>query len=147
MLDCSQNWTSKAKMICQSPPEFVRSVTPIGTRVGRFCPSHYCQPPGFKKLHLWNLVFWNSFSECLLIKSLNFFQSLQFLGPIRLQVRNLRAWHDCTEHFGFSAYLYDETNIKECDMYIGTSKDMERLHPQHYVQILWWSFTSPLILL
>ena len=49
MLDCSQNWTSKAKMNCQSPPEFVRSVTPIGTRVGRFCPSHYCQPPRIQK--------------------------------------------------------------------------------------------------
>ena len=27
------------------PPEFGRSVNPIRTRVGRICPSHYCQPP------------------------------------------------------------------------------------------------------
>ena len=31
-------------------PEFSRSVNPIRTRVGKFCPSHYCLPPGFKKL-------------------------------------------------------------------------------------------------
>ena len=33
------------------PPKFGRSVNPIQTRAGgRLCPSHYCQPPGFKKL-------------------------------------------------------------------------------------------------
>ena len=32
-----------------SPPEFGRSVNPIQTRVGMFCPSHYCQPPRFQK--------------------------------------------------------------------------------------------------
>ena len=31
-------------------PEFGRSVNPIQTMGGRLCPSHYCQPPGFKKL-------------------------------------------------------------------------------------------------
>ena len=29
--------------------EFGRSVNPIQTRVGRFCPSHYCQPPRILK--------------------------------------------------------------------------------------------------
>ena len=32
------------------PPEFGRSVNLIKTKGGRLCPSHYCQPPGFKQL-------------------------------------------------------------------------------------------------
>ena len=31
------------------PLEFGRSVNPIGTRVGRFCPSYHCQPPRIPK--------------------------------------------------------------------------------------------------
>ena len=33
----------------QSSLGFGRSVNPIQTRVGRFCPSHYCQPPRIQK--------------------------------------------------------------------------------------------------
>ena len=32
-----------------APPEFGRSVNPIQIRGGRFCPSHYCQPPWIQK--------------------------------------------------------------------------------------------------
>ena len=34
-------WGSK------SPPEFDRSINPIGSRVCRFCPSHYRDAAGF----------------------------------------------------------------------------------------------------
>ena len=34
----------------RAPPEFGRSVNPIQTRGARLYPSHYCQPPEFKKL-------------------------------------------------------------------------------------------------
>ena len=34
----------------RAPSEFGRTVTPIQTRGGRLCPSHYCQPHGFKRL-------------------------------------------------------------------------------------------------
>ena len=41
----------------RAPPEFGRSVNPIRTRVGRFRPSRYCQPPGSKSyLHLWSMM-------------------------------------------------------------------------------------------
>ena len=34
----------------RAPPEFGKSVNPVQTMGGRLCPSHYCQPPGFKML-------------------------------------------------------------------------------------------------
>ena len=56
----------------QSPrpsPEFGSSVDPMYSNlVGRLCPSHYCQPPRFKKLPTPLLLFY-SFLKCSNCKS------------------------------------------------------------------------------
>ena len=55
MISTHLSWTSLSRGVARggggrAPPGFGRSVNPTQTMGGRLCPSHYCQPPGFKML-------------------------------------------------------------------------------------------------